>query len=102
RRHTRLVSDWSSGVCSSDLERAGGFAPLRFVPPPKMVVLGLISSKEPALESQDELLRRIDEASKYIPIERLAISPQCGFASTAQIGRASCRGGGRRSGVGWA
>jgi 5-methyltetrahydropteroyltriglutamate--homocysteine methyltransferase len=48
-----------------------------------MVVLGLISSKEPALESADDLRRRIDEAAKYVPIENLAISPQCGFASTA-------------------
>ena len=66
-----------------DTERAGGFEPLRFVPPGKMVVLGLISSKDPQLESQDQLLRRIDEAAQYVPIERLALSPQCGFASTA-------------------
>src|SRR5919202_1101275 len=66
-----------------DTERAGGFEPLRFVPKTKMVVLGLISSKEPALEAQDELLRRIDEASQYVPLERLALAPQCGFASTA-------------------
>ena len=66
-----------------DTERAGGFAPLRFVPRGKMVVLGLISSKDPQLESQDQLLRRIDEAAQYVPIESLALSPQCGFASTA-------------------
>ena len=65
-----------------DTERAGGFEPLRFMPPNKMVMLGLISSKEPALESVDALLRRIDEASQFVPIERLAIGPQCGFAST--------------------
>jgi 5-methyltetrahydropteroyltriglutamate--homocysteine methyltransferase len=65
-----------------DTDRAGGFEPLRFVPADKMVVLGLISSKEPALESVDDLRRRIDQAAKYVPIERLAISPQCGFAST--------------------
>jgi 5-methyltetrahydropteroyltriglutamate--homocysteine methyltransferase len=65
-----------------DTERAGGFEPLRFVPKDKMVVLGLISSKEPELESIDELRRRIEEAAKYVPIENLAISPQCGFAST--------------------
>ena len=64
-----------------DTERAGGFEPLRFVPPGKMVVLGLISSKDPHLESQDQLLRRIDEAANYVPIERLALSPQCGFSS---------------------
>jgi 5-methyltetrahydropteroyltriglutamate--homocysteine methyltransferase len=66
-----------------DTERAGGFEPLRFVPRGKMVVLGLISSKEPRLESQDLLRRRIDEATRYVPIEDLALSPQCGFASTA-------------------
>ncbi|MCI0441142.1 MAG: hypothetical protein L0177_18725 [Chloroflexi bacterium] len=65
-----------------DTERAGTFEPLRFVPQGKMVVLGLLSSKEPKLESQDDLLRRIDEAARYVPIERLALSPQCGFAST--------------------
>jgi 5-methyltetrahydropteroyltriglutamate--homocysteine methyltransferase len=63
-------------------ERAGGFEPLRFVPRDKMVVLGLISSKVPELESVDQLRRRVEEASKYIPIENLAVSPQCGFAST--------------------
>jgi len=65
-----------------DTQRAGGFEPLRFVPRTKMVVLGLISSKEPELESIDLLRRRIDEASKYVPMENLAIAPQCGFAST--------------------
>lgn len=65
-----------------DTERAGGFEPLRFVPGDKMVVLGLISSKLPELESMDALRRRIDEAARYVPLERLAISPQCGFAST--------------------
>ena len=66
-----------------DTDRAGGFEPLRFMPKDKMVVLGLISSKLPQLESVDQLRRRIDEAAKYVPIENLAISPQCGFASTA-------------------
>jgi 5-methyltetrahydropteroyltriglutamate--homocysteine methyltransferase len=66
-----------------DTERAGGFEPLRFMPRDKVVVLGLISSKEPQLESQDDLRRRIDEAAKFVPFENLAISPQCGFASTA-------------------
>ena len=65
-----------------DTERAGGFEPLRFVPRSKMVVLGLISSKEPELESVDSLRRRIDEAARYVPLENLAITPQCGFAST--------------------
>ena len=66
-----------------DTERAGGFEPLRFVPRGKIVVLGLISSKDPRLESQDLLRRRIDEAAQYVPLEDLALSPQCGFASTA-------------------
>lgn len=64
-----------------DSERSGGFEPLRFIPEGKNVVLGLITTKVGALESQDVLLKRIDEASKYVPLERLAISPQCGFAS---------------------
>ena len=67
-----------------DTARAGGFEPLRFVPRGKTVVLGLISTKVPALERQDDLLRRIEEASKYVPLEHLALSPQCGFASVAE------------------
>jgi 5-methyltetrahydropteroyltriglutamate--homocysteine methyltransferase len=66
-----------------DSERAGGFEPLRFVPKGKTVVLGLITTKEPELESEDELLRRIEMASKYVPMENLALSTQCGFASAA-------------------
>src|SRR5262245_59406104 len=65
-----------------DTPRAGDFAPLRFVPKGKGVVLGLISSKTPVLETIDSLQRRVDEATKYIAPERLAISPQCGFASS--------------------
>jgi 5-methyltetrahydropteroyltriglutamate--homocysteine methyltransferase len=65
-------------------ERAGTFEPLRFVPPGKTIVLGLVSSKVPKLESQDELRRRIDEAGRYVPLENLALSPQCGFASTME------------------
>ena len=64
-----------------DSPRAGSFAPLRFVPKDKVVVLGLVSTKVPQLESVEELVRRIDEAAKYVPLERLAISPQCGFGS---------------------
>ena len=64
-----------------DSARAGSFAPLRFVPPGKVVVLGLVSTKVPALETADELARRVDEAARYLPLERLAISPQCGFGS---------------------
>ena len=63
-------------------ERAGTFEPLRFVPKTKSVVLGLVSSKVPDLEEPDALRRRIDEASRYVPLDRLALSPQCGFAST--------------------
>ncbi len=66
-----------------DTPRAGGFAPLRTVPKNKGVVLGLISSKIPEIEDLDLLKRRIDEAARYINIDRLAVSPQCGFASTA-------------------
>ena len=66
-----------------DTERAGGFEPLRFVRDTTTVVLGLVSSKFGELESRDDLLRRIEQASQYVPIERLGISPQCGFASTA-------------------
>jgi 5-methyltetrahydropteroyltriglutamate--homocysteine methyltransferase len=66
-----------------DTERAGGFEPLRFVPPGTTVVLGLVSSKLPQLESPDELQRRIEAAARYVPLADLALSPQCGFASTA-------------------
>jgi 5-methyltetrahydropteroyltriglutamate--homocysteine methyltransferase len=65
-------------------ERAGTFEPLRFVPRGKTVVLGLVSSKLPELESPDYLRRRIDEASRYVPLENLALSPQCGFASAME------------------
>jgi 5-methyltetrahydropteroyltriglutamate--homocysteine methyltransferase len=65
-----------------DTPRAGGFAPLRFVPEAKSVVLGLVSTKTPELESVDALKRRAEEAASYIDLSRLAISPQCGFAST--------------------
>ncbi len=66
-----------------DTPRAGGFEPLRFVPKNKTVVLGLVSSKLGQLESKDQLKRRIDEAAKYIDLDQLSLSPQCGFASTA-------------------
>jgi 5-methyltetrahydropteroyltriglutamate--homocysteine methyltransferase len=66
-----------------DTARAGTFAPLRFVPKNKTIVLGLVSSKLPQLESKEELKRRIDEAAKFIDLDQLALSPQCGFASTA-------------------
>jgi 5-methyltetrahydropteroyltriglutamate--homocysteine methyltransferase len=66
-----------------DSERAGGFEPLRFVRPGTTVVLGLVSSKVPELENPDDLRRRVDQAAAYVPLEHLALSPQCGFASTA-------------------
>jgi 5-methyltetrahydropteroyltriglutamate--homocysteine methyltransferase len=65
-----------------DSDRAGGFEPLRYVPKDKKIVLGLVSSKKAEIESKDVLKRRIDEASRYFPLERLCLSPQCGFAST--------------------
>lgn len=65
-----------------DDERSGDFAPLRFVSNNKVVVLGIISSKVPGLESVDDLVRRIDEASQYMPVENMCVSPQCGFSST--------------------
>ena len=67
-----------------DDDRSGTFEPLRFVPKGRTVVLGLVSSKIPQLESPDNLARRVDEAARFVPIENLAISPQCGFASTAE------------------
>ena len=70
-----------------DDARSGGFEPLRFVPPGKMVVLGLVTTKRGALESKDDLKRRIDEASKYVPLEQLCLSPQCGFSSTVEGNR---------------
>jgi 5-methyltetrahydropteroyltriglutamate--homocysteine methyltransferase len=72
--HARFLLEYDS-------ERAGGFEPLRFVPQNKTVVLGLVSTKVPELEPADHLERRIEQASHYLPLEQLAISPQCGFAS---------------------
>jgi methionine synthase II (cobalamin-independent) len=67
-----------------DDERSGGFEPLRFVPPGKQVVLGLVTTKTGALESKDDLKRRIDEAAKFVPLDQLCLSPQCGFSSTVE------------------
>jgi 5-methyltetrahydropteroyltriglutamate--homocysteine methyltransferase len=67
-----------------DDERSGGFAPLRFVPPGKRVVLGLVTTKRGALEDKDQLKRRIDEAAKYVDLDQLCLSPQCGFSSTVE------------------
>jgi methionine synthase II (cobalamin-independent) len=62
-----------------DSDRAGGFEPLRFVPKNKVIVLGLITTKSSDLEPIDELKRRIDQAARYLPLDQLALSPQCGF-----------------------
>ena len=72
-----------------DDERSGGFEPLKHVPEDRVVVLGLVTSKKPRLESEEELKRRIAEAARYIPLDRLALSPQCGFASTMEGNRLS-------------
>jgi 5-methyltetrahydropteroyltriglutamate--homocysteine methyltransferase len=67
-----------------DDARSGGFEPLRFVPKGKMVVLGLVTSKRGALESKDQLKRRVEEASQFVPLDQLCLSPQCGFSSTVE------------------
>jgi 5-methyltetrahydropteroyltriglutamate--homocysteine methyltransferase len=67
-----------------DDERSGGFAPLRFVPKGKVVVLGLVTTKRGELERKDDLKRRIDEAARYVPLDQLCLSPQCGFSSTVE------------------
>jgi 5-methyltetrahydropteroyltriglutamate--homocysteine methyltransferase len=67
-----------------DNERAGGFEPLRYVPKGKTVVLGLVTSKSGTLEKKDDIKRRIDEAAKFIDLDQLCLSPQCGFASTEE------------------
>jgi 5-methyltetrahydropteroyltriglutamate--homocysteine methyltransferase len=77
------VLDVDEFLLEYDTERSGGFEPLRLVPRGKAVVLGLVTTKVPALESQDDLRRRIDQAARYVPLENLALSPQCGFASVA-------------------
>jgi len=73
-KHDRFLFEY-------DTPRAGGFEPLRFLPKGKVIVLGLVSTKMPDLESVDELKRRIEEAARYVPLEQIAISPQCGFSS---------------------
>ncbi len=70
-----------------DTERAGDFRPLRFVPKGKIVVLGLVTTKRGALERAEDLERRIEEASRYVPLEQLSLSPQCGFASAGRGNR---------------
>jgi 5-methyltetrahydropteroyltriglutamate--homocysteine methyltransferase len=73
-KHDRFLFEY-------DTPRAGGFEPLRFLPKGKVIVLGLVSTKVPELESVEELKRRIEEAARYVPLEQIAISPQCGFSS---------------------
>ncbi len=70
-----------------DDPRSGSFEPLRFVPPGKIVVLGLVTTKRGELESKEALKRRIDEAARYVPLEQLCLSPQCGFSSTVEGNR---------------
>jgi 5-methyltetrahydropteroyltriglutamate--homocysteine methyltransferase len=72
-----------------DDERSGTFEPLRFVPAGKIVVLGLVTTKQPALENADVLKRRIEEASQYVALDQLCLSPQCGFSSTEEGNRLS-------------
>lgn len=67
-----------------DDERSGDFEPLKYVSSNKQVVLGLVTTKKPELEAKDAVVRRIREASQYVPLERLCLSPQCGFASTEE------------------
>jgi 5-methyltetrahydropteroyltriglutamate--homocysteine methyltransferase len=73
-KHDRFLFEY-------DTPRAGGFEPLRFLPKGKVIVLGLVSTKVPQLETVDQLKKRIDEASKYVALEQIALSPQCGFSS---------------------
>jgi 5-methyltetrahydropteroyltriglutamate--homocysteine methyltransferase len=72
-----------------DDARSGGFEPLQHMPEDRFVVLGLVTTKKPHLEAADDLRRRIEEAARYVPLERLALSPQCGFASTMEGNRIS-------------
>jgi 5-methyltetrahydropteroyltriglutamate--homocysteine methyltransferase len=67
-----------------DTPRAGDFSPLRLVPQGKTVVLGLVTTKRPGLERKDDLKRRIDAAARFMPLDQLAVSPQCGFSSTEE------------------
>ena len=74
-----------------DDERSGGFEPLRFVPRDKVVVLGLVTTKTGALERKDDLKRRVEDASRFIDVDQLCLSPQCGFASVAEGNKLSLR-----------
>jgi len=77
-------SMWHFDFMEYDTERAGGFEPLRLVPKAKTVVLGLVTSKTGELESKDSIKRRIDDAGRYLDLDQLCLSPQCGFASTEE------------------
>jgi 5-methyltetrahydropteroyltriglutamate--homocysteine methyltransferase len=70
--------------CEWDDERSGGFEPLRYVPKDKRVVLGLVTTKRGELESKDDLKRRIDDAARFVDLDQLCLSPQCGFSSTKE------------------
>ena len=83
-----------------DDERSGDFRPLRFLPKGKTVVLGLVTTKFGEMEDKDELKRRIDEAAKYVPLEQLALSPQCGFSSTVHGNNIAVRGAARQAAAG--
>ena len=80
-----------------DDARSGGFEPLRFVPKGKVVVLGLVTTKRGELETKDELKRRIEEATRYVDLDQLCLSPQCGFSSTVEGNALTRRAAGRRS-----
>ena len=79
--------DFDGFFLEYDTERSGDFQPLRYVPKNKVVVLGLMSTKQKALEPVEDLKRRVGEAARFVEMGRLCLSPQCGFASTADIGR---------------
>ena len=93
-----LFNDMKVGIyfLEYDNARSGGFEPLRSVPPGKVVVLGLVASKVAELEAADELKRRIEEASRYVRLEQLALSPQCGFSTSAVRARRRQRRDGAR------
>ena len=76
--------DYDGFFLEYDTERAGGLEPLRFLPKGKSVVLGLVTSKSGTLEQKDDIKRRIDEAAKFVDLDQLCLSPQCGFASTEE------------------
>ena len=86
--HSDAATAWPSGVdgffCEWDDERSGGFEPLRFVPKGKRVVLGLVTTKRGELENKDQLKRRIEDAARFVDIDQLCLSPQCGFSSTKE------------------